>query len=171
MPDRHEQVQPISALLNRHCLCSSLDSGMLRQAMALALGSADLAAMVEERCPYLFSAQPLFISDHQAQRMADVVRAIESVVALPAYRERVLAGAPAIARHDPGGARSVFFGYDFHVTDIGVGLIEININAGGAMFNAVMSRAHQACCTDRTQLAAAAAGDVLEKHIIDMFQT
>jgi hypothetical protein len=43
--------------------------------------------------------------------------AIESVVALPAYQQRVLlAWAPASAQK-PLAARSVFFGYDFHLTD------------------------------------------------------
>ena len=59
-------------------------------------------------------------------------------MALPAYREEVLARAPAIARHEPRGARSVFFGYDFHLDGDRLGLIEINTNADGAMLNAVV---------------------------------
>ena len=102
--------------------------------------------------------------------MASVVRAVESVVALPAYRERILADAPAIARHDPGGAKGVFFGYDFHVRDNDVGLIEINTNAGGAMLNAVMAKAHRACCIDTAQAATTAISSrALEKDIVDMF--
>ncbi len=100
-----------------------------------------------------------------------MARAIESVVALPAYRSRVLDVAPAIARHDPGSAKGVFFGYDFHLRGDAVGLIEINTNAGGAMLNAVMARAHRACCLDRKQLAAAASGTaILEGDIVEMFQ-
>ena len=102
--------------------------------------------------------------------MASVMRAVESVVALPAYRDRVLASAPTIARHDPGGAKGVFFGYDFHVRDSDVGLIEINTNAGGAMLNAVMANAHRACCVDTAQAATAAiSSKALEKDIVDMF--
>jgi hypothetical protein len=82
----------------------------------------------------------------------------------------VLADAPAIARHDPGGAKGVFFGYDFHLREDEIGLIEINTNAGGAMLNAVMARAHQACCLDAEKLAGAmAASAALEKNIVDMF--
>ena len=102
--------------------------------------------------------------------MANVVRAVESVVALPAYRERILTDAPAVARHDPGGAKGVFFGYDFHVRDNDVGLIEINTNAGGAMLNAVMAKAHRACCADAAQeTTAAISSKALEKDIVDMF--
>lgn len=102
--------------------------------------------------------------------MAEVAAAVEAVTALPKYREHVLAKAPAIARHDPGGALGVFFGYDFHVGEGSLGVIEINTNAGGAMLNAVMARAHHACCLDdrRMALAAAQAG-ALEQKIMHMF--
>lgn len=159
-----------SERLNSNCFCVSLDQAALRDALASELGSPELLALVEERCPYLFSARPVFISDSQTKRMAEVVRAVESVVMLPAYRHHVLEGAPAIARHDPGGARGVFFGYDFHLRGDVIGLIEINTNAGGAMLNAVMARAHRACCLDRERLAAAAtAGATLENDIVAMF--
>lgn len=161
---------PVSERLNNKCFCVSLDHAALREALASELGSPELLALVEERCPYLFSATPVFISDRQKERMANLVRAVESVVALPAYRSRVLEGAPAIARHDPGGAIGVFFGYDFHLRGDDIGLIEINTNAGGAMLNAVMARAHRACCLDSKQLAvAAAAAANLEKNMVDMF--
>lgn len=159
-----------SERLNSNCFCVSLDQAALRDALASELGSPELLALVEERCPYLFSARPVFISDSQTKRMAEVVRAVESVVMLPAYRQHVLEGAPAIARHDPGGARGVFFGYDFHLRGDAIGLIEINTNAGGAMLNAVMARAHRACCLDRERLAAAAtAAATLENDIVAMF--
>lgn len=89
---------------------------------------------------------------------------------MPSYQAFVLARAPAIARHDPGGARGVFFGYDFHLRDGGIGVIEINTNAGGAMLNAVIARAHRVCCTDRLQAASADnAGQAFEQAILDMF--
>jgi hypothetical protein len=113
----------------------------------------------------------VFIAPALLQRMAAVIRAIESVVALPAYRERVLAPSPAIAAHDPGGAKGVFFGYDFHVADDAFGLIEINSNAGGAMLNAVLARAQRACCPAIEQLLPPALrAETLEAGIIAMFR-
>jgi hypothetical protein len=148
----------------------SLNSDTLKQALISELGSPDLTALVEERSPYLFSARPVFISEEQAARMAAVIRAVEAVVALPAYREHVLETAPEIARHDPGGAKGVFFGYDFHVAGDSVGVIEINTNAGGAMLNAVMARAHHACCLDNQTMALATdQAGTLEKRIVSMF--
>jgi hypothetical protein len=37
-------------------------------------------------------------------------------------------------------------GYDFHLSERGPALIEINTNAGGAMLNAVLARAQRVCC-------------------------
>ncbi len=158
--------------LNSGCFCSSLDSDSLKLALSSELGDPALFELVAQRCPFLFSSRPVYIADSQAQRMAEVVRAIESVVAMPAYRAQVLAGAPAIAGHDPGGALGVFFGYDFHLRGDRLGLIEINTNAGGAMLNAAMAQAHRACClSDARLLAAARSGRALERAIVDMFES
>lgn len=134
--------------LNRECFCSGLDDQRLTQALA----SADLDALVRERCPHAFAARPVYVSAADMDRMTAVVRAVESVVALPAYREEVLAAAPSIARHHPQGARGVFFGYDFHLDRGRLGLIEINTNAGGAMLSAVATRAQRGCCEARPRL-------------------
>lgn len=160
----------ISEYLNSQCFCVSLDSQALREALTIELGTPELVALMEERYPYVFSARPVFISDQQTREMAEVIQAVESVVALPAYQEYVLFSAPAIARHGAQGVKSVFFGYDFHIAEQALGVIEINTNAGGAMLNALMARAHHACCLDDSRLAqATAASTTLEKSIIDMF--
>lgn len=131
-----------------------------------------LHELIEARCPYLFSARPIFISDSQSKRIADVIGAIESVISLPSYRARVLADAPSIARHNPGGAKGVFFGYDFHLRDDTLALIEINTNAGGAMLNAAMAKAHRTCCLSDTELARAIdGGAALEGDIVNMFES
>ena len=157
--------------LNSECFCISLDTEALRRALQAEMGPPDLFDLVGERCPYLFAARPVFVSQAHMARMAALVQAIESVVALPAYREEVLARSPAIARHDPGGALGVFFGYDFHVTEGGFGLIEINTNAGGAMLNAVLARAQRACCPAMEHLVPPlATADALEARIVAMFR-
>ena len=88
---------PIDAL-NSACFCLSLDPDALARALDSELGQPGLAQMVRQRCPFLFAARPVFVARSQLQRMAQVMQAVEAVVALPAYREQVLAGAPAIAR-------------------------------------------------------------------------
>lgn len=157
--------------LNSECFCISLDTDALGRALESEMGQPGLLELVRERCPYLFAARPVFVSPDHLARMAALVQAIESVVTLPAYRAAVLAQSPDIARHDPGGALGVFFGYDFHVTEGGFGLIEINTNAGGALLNAVLARAQRACCPAMDALVPTpATADALEARIVAMFR-
>ncbi len=147
-----EQMAERIAGLNRACFCASLDPTALSRALDAELGRPGLAELVRERCPYLFAAQPVFVAPGQVHRAHHLRHAVEAAAALPAWRERALADAPAIARLPaPGGPRGVFFGYDFHLAESGEpGLIEVNTNAGGAMLNAVLARAQRACCEDMT---------------------
>ncbi|MCY7307543.1 MAG: hypothetical protein LH632_15645 [Rhodoferax sp.] len=158
-------------VLNSECFCIGLDTAALRRALESEIGQVGLFDLIQQRCPYLFAARPVFLSREHALRMTQLVRAIESVVALPAYRDEALATAPAIARHDPGGAKGVFFGYDFHAAENSFGLIEINTNAGGAMLNALLARAQRACCAAVAGLLppSATAGE-FEDGIVSMFR-
>jgi hypothetical protein len=93
------------------------------------------------RQPQLFSAADIRVDKAQLEAMAELVGAIETVLALPAFRAEVLARAPESARW-PVAARSVLMGYDFHLTPDGPKLIEINTNAGGGLLNAYLLAAH-----------------------------
>jgi len=93
------------------------------------------------RQPQLFSAADIRVDKAQLEAMAELVGAIETVLALPAFRADVLARAPESARW-PVAARSVLMGYDFHLTVDGPKLIEINTNAGGGLLNAYLLAAH-----------------------------
>lgn len=158
--------------LNHDCFCFPMDSDALAGALDSEFGQPGLSALVRERCPFVFAAQPVFVAPAHAQRMAAVVRAVESVVAMPTFREQVLARAPAIARAGAAGPLGVFFGYDFHLDAQGqLGLIEINTNAGGAMLNAALSRAQRACCPAMAGLVPTAAHvAAFEEAIVAMFR-
>ena len=157
-------------VLNSDCFCISLDPDALRSALESEIGQPGLFDLVQQRCPHLFAARPVFVSHAHMSRMAQVVSAVEEVVALPAYRAEVLDRSPAIARHDPGGARGVFFGYDFHLTDSAFGLIEINTNAGGAMLNSLLARAQRACCPAIDgSTAPPVTPDAFDESIVSMF--
>jgi len=162
-------AQGIEAL-NSSCFCLSLDHAVLRRALETELGTPGLFELARERCPYLFSAQPVFVTADHLQSMARIIQAIESVLALPAWRNRILTRAPAIARHEPGGAKAVFLGYDFHLGD-SLGLIEINTNAGGAMLNALLARAQYACCPEiEDMVPLLASAKQFEQDILAMFR-
>lgn len=157
--------------LNTDCLCFSLDRSALARALEEELGSSVLAHQVGERCTGFFAEHPVFVSAGHIQRMARVVQAVESVVALPAYRREVLAGAPAAARMGHPGPESAFFGYDFHLDRGMLGLIEINTNAGGAMLNAVLARAQRLCCQAMDGMVPTLASvAAFEQRMVDMFR-
>lgn len=156
---------------NTDCLCFSLDRSALARALEAELGSPALAQQVGERCAGFFAEHPVFVSAAHIQRMARVVQAIEAVVALPAYRQEVLAGAPTAARIGHPGPQSAFFGYDFHLDQGVLGLIEINTNAGGAMLNAVLARAQRQCCQAMEGMVPTLASVALfEQRMVDMFR-
>ncbi|MDR2165631.1 MAG: hypothetical protein LBO79_08480 [Zoogloeaceae bacterium] len=113
--------------------------------------------------PALLSDAVVRVDARDQRTMAELVAAIEEVVALPVYREAVLAWAPAIARHDPGYP-GVFLGYDFHLTPDGPRLIEINSNAGGGFLNACLRAAHAENGASALDAALAAWVDVFREE-------
>lgn len=159
---------------NRECFCISLDDQALARSLAADIGNAELFDLVKGRLPSLFSARPVVLARAQVQRMAQLISALESVADLPSYREEVLSRSDPIARH-PTRAKSVFMGYDFHVSSNakgqGFGLIEVNTNAGGGLLNALLARAQRACCAEiQTYVPTGAQVDALESEFVAMFR-
>jgi hypothetical protein len=134
------------------------DRNALNAALALAAG-VDLDVLIESHSS-LFSAAEVRVSPTDLHAMATLIQAIESVVAMPAYQQRVLAGAPESAQQ-PVAAHSVFFGYDFHLSTEGPKLIEINTNAGGGMLNTRLLVAH----------GEQAAAQRVEQAYVEMFRS
>ena len=137
--------EDLATALNRDCLCVTVNRDALRRELDADDANADLYDEILATRSNLFSATAVFVTRTQAERMREIIRAVEAVVALPVYREDVLAEAPEIARFDPG-PRGAFMGYDFHLGPAGPQLIEINTNAGGALLNTALARAQTACC-------------------------
>jgi hypothetical protein len=132
-----------------------------RQALKRALetgGSLDVEALSVSH-PSLFSSAELRVAPATLQATAELIAAIESVVAMSSYQQRVLAWAPAGAQKAVA-ARGVFFGYDFHLAAAGPRLIEINTNAGGGLLNSRLLAAH----------GEAAAAQAVEQAYVEMFR-
>jgi hypothetical protein len=154
--------------LNAGCQCVSLDRDGLEAELERV--SPGFHAEVMAGRSHLFSSSVAFVSAEHVQRMARLVAAVERVVALPAYREHVLAWAPSSARHRCA-APGVFLGYDFHLGNTGPQLIEINTNAGGGLLNALLARAQKACCDDVEALLPGDLGSDTPEHLfLDMFR-
>jgi len=152
--------------LNRECACLTVDHAALQA--ALTAGGLDVEAVLAER-PHLFSDTVVYVGAECLARMAALIAAMEQIVALPAYRQRVLQRAPEIARH-PTAARGAFFGYDFHLGPEGPRLIEINTNAGGGLLNALLLRAQRACARAcGAPPLVAVSGDAAEARFLGMF--
>jgi len=165
--DHHLELQR-AAQLNRECQCVSLDREQLRTELSKQTDGDALYRMICEDRPHLIADQAVFVAEACIQRQRDIIEAIEHVVALPAYQERVLAYAPRSAQFVPS-AKGVFLGYDFHLSAEGSRLIEINTNAGGALINLILTRAYSACESCPGKATALVAKNT-EQAIMSMFE-
>jgi hypothetical protein len=155
----------IASRLNRHCHCVGTDVNGLRRELDHAVDSS-----LETSHPHLFSKLPVFVSERDRSAMRETIRAIESVTALPTYRQLVLGSAPNTAS-DEINSRAGILGYDFHITGEGPQLIEINTNPGGALLAVEMLRAQEQCCDIVGEyLDTTFDPDAVERRIVEAFQ-
>ena len=162
--------ETLADALNRSCQCIAVDEQKLQRSLEAGFGMPGFYARLQASHPNLLAEYPIFVAREHIAAMQDVIEAIEHVVALAPYRETVLAQAPEIARR-ASGAHGVFFGYDFHLTNAGPRLIEINTNAGGALLLHHVASAQQACCREVGAFfpGPQEIGDV-EQVFVDMFR-
>jgi hypothetical protein len=146
--------------LNSSCLCVVLRPGEIGASFLDAAGSL-LPEDLEKTHPHLFAHTPVYVSEADFAAMLSFVSAMERIAALPGWygRER-----PALAAEVHG----VFMGYDFHMTQDGPRLIEINTNAGGAFLNLFASKQFRACC-DMLDMSKFIEPNGAEKKIAEMF--
>jgi len=107
---------------------------------------------------YLFAGVPVFISPVQLRKMYEVISAVEQVVGLAGWLPQSDEVRPA--------AKGVLFGYDFHLNEQGVHLIEINTNAGGVFLNGLLIASQR----DAGLPGKTAAIENLEPSLLEMFR-
>jgi hypothetical protein len=151
------QVPDLAQALNVGCPCKTLEPTLLEPGWLV-------------QRPTLFSSSPVFITKSQRRAIGAAVQALERAIGLPAFRQEALARAGLDGGALPA-ACGVFMGYDFHLTEAGPRLIEINTNAGGALLHAAVVRAHRGCCSpvDR-MLGLAPEADDFERQVLAMFR-
>ncbi|OGT54743.1 MAG: hypothetical protein A3E01_18690 [Gammaproteobacteria bacterium RIFCSPHIGHO2_12_FULL_63_22] len=135
--------------LNRDCFCLAVDPRELHKELEAVLGAHGVPVSLADSHPHLFSALPFYVSSQHITQTAEVVAAIEEVVAASDYQSTVMSWAPAIAQFDPGSPGGLL-GLDFHLGISGPRLIEINTNPGGVLLNAILGQAQHACMPDLT---------------------
>ncbi len=162
-----DPIRSIAGSLNEDCACFSLDMDALQQALHADSVLSAWWPHWQDTHAHLFATSGLFVSQNQLTAMQEAVRVLHEVMTSPVWRQHALAADPALERAGPCG---VFMGYDFHLTESGPKLIEINTNAGGAMLNLALTRAQRACC-DAARDWMHTATDVthLERRWLDMF--
>ncbi len=127
--------------LNLNCFCTTLNREQLNQTLL----ADNIHHDIFVSHPQLFSNTTVFITPAQYEKIQTIIQAISRTVSLSAYVQKVLARAPSIASVSSGNS-GVFMGYDFHLSQIGPKVIEINTNAGGAFLNAALASAQSECC-------------------------
>lgn len=76
------------------------------------------------------SPHSLTLSRSDLRSMIALVRSLQHLSELPAYQESIVSELMPTARFEPGN-HSVMMAYDFHLSEAGPQLIEVNTNAGG----------------------------------------
>ena len=64
----------LAKALNQDCHCLTLDRDALARALDAELGAPGLSALLRERCPFVFAAQPVFVAGAHLRRMGEVSR-------------------------------------------------------------------------------------------------
>jgi hypothetical protein len=145
--------------LNSDCYCWPVTRAAIVDDIVKHSAAANMAAMLSER-PHYFANTTIFLAPHILAQMTDQIRAIEDVIRRPGYVETVDARLPLLdAAHCQRQTHGVFMGYDFHITEEGPRLIEINSNAGGAFI------------IDRIERVACSVSDDFSSALQRMFQT
>ena len=154
-----------------------------RRLDALGLFSVDLAkakrGLIDADSP--LSNLPEYFTQHPVYVPASQIEIMEDFIALLGERSRSLKYQTALRQHWPGKKNpwlaslqqeslGVFFGYDFHLSEQGPKLIEINTNAGGAYLNYLLSTGQSPCCHSALKyIQQPLAPEFFEQHVVDSF--
>lgn len=118
----------------------SLNFSELQQRLALLGQLYDLPPDWLQNKPTLFSNALITIPKEVDHAIKSIIYAIEEVVNLPAYQRAAAHNSNQEQLYNPG-TPGVFLSYDFHLSETGPKLIEINSNAGGSTFATLLKLA------------------------------
>jgi hypothetical protein len=154
--------RPLAAAMNRACQCFPVS----RDKLVAALHDSPL----REEHSGLVAGSAVFAGASEAAAIADFARDLVTVLALPGFRDAALRQAGPAAQHDPGIAGGLL-GLDFHLTESGPKLIEINTNPGGILINVEIQDALQACCVEAERwLPPLPSGAGVKQRVLALFE-
>ena len=153
--------------LNKSCFCMTLRRVDLDETILDYARNHQLSGVLASR-PNLFAATAVFVSPSDLKAMQAQVSAIEAVAELAPYQDAALARTEDKVIGAQAGTRGLFMGYDFHISEHGPKLIEINTNAGGAFLVSALQRAAakhaEVCATARLTNP-----DTIDKLLVESF--
>lgn len=150
-------ASPLSSAdaLNAQCRCVTLCEKTLRE---------KLTGVLDQR-PNLFSQTTTFMSQDDFLKMREFIRTTEKLFQDHQIQEKILGH--AVSQKSPCG---VFMGYDFHLTQDGPRLIEINTNAGGAYLNLILAQSQIKCCEEENLFFGEDTLNGTEQKFLEMFR-
>ena len=123
---------------------------------------------------HLFAKTPVFVSDTEAKSILEIIAAVEALTKLDGYRDEVFSRAGIDAKTgNQNKTHGLFMGYDFHMTEDGPKLIEVNTNAGGAFLVSNLLRAvgpDISCCYNSQIYNAVVSPDGMDEFMVNMFK-
>lgn len=126
--------------LNRSCFCMTLNRSDLDAEIVAEAGVEGLGALLSDRSN-LFAATGVFVSPADIKGMNAQVAAIEAAAQLSPFQVAVRARSGDAIIDAQLGTRGLFMGYDFHISESGPQLIEVNTNAGGGFLASALQDA------------------------------
>jgi len=152
-------INAATLTLNSDCYCWPIKRESILEKIIATGASDNMNAMLSERAHY-FASTAIFLSPDMLAQMESQIQAIEGVINNPEYVQAIKRrNFPKHADHNQLQTQGVFMGYDFHITEDGPRLIEINSNAGGGFI------------VDMIEQAVGSSQGDFSKTIYDMFQS
>lgn len=118
--------------LNRHCTW-------------IASNPANFPQTINQKLKTMTARYPVFVEQAHIEIMNELISLMTQISQTEKFQTEVFRIVPEIAQHSVNYS-GVLFGYDFHISDDGPKLIEINTNAGAIFLNHYLNQSQQACC-------------------------
>ncbi|EIE00146.1 hypothetical protein [Leptospira licerasiae] len=131
----------LAEILNEKCSCSTLNKERLSEEAY----KFPIPEIRTQGIEHFYSETPSFINVSDKEKIRQILFSIRNALRLPDVRDKILSDYDPIQKQKDitGG---VFLSLDFHQTEEGPKLIEINTNAGGAYLQLKLLEAQIRCC-------------------------
>lgn len=121
------EIFSYAEVLNRECRCKTLCEDTLEKKLS----------GIRDSRPNLFSETTTYLDYADYHQISSLITLVEKIIKQESFVTKEKPRTPG-----------VLMGYDFHLTDQGPKLIEINTNAGGIYLNLILAQSQINCCAE-----------------------